>query len=168
MDALHFAFRGPGHRKKLMALVGALAALPAWPAERISRPLTVSATVQPYAQLALSQPAQLVLPRDDVRLGYIDVPGTSNPARYSLTVTTNDRAGYALQFGISAALQPMLASVQVSGIGSTVPLATTGGRISVAYTVNKVTFTPTFRFVLNNKARAGTYAWQVTTSVQAN
>jgi hypothetical protein len=83
-------------------------------------------------------------------------------------VTTNDRAGYALQFGIAAALQPMLASVQVTGIGPAFSIAPTGGRTVLAYTANKATFTPAVRFVLNNKAKAGTYAWPVTTSVQPN
>jgi hypothetical protein len=160
MDVSNFPFGGlrcmkkQAHRRRhhvaillMLASLGVLTAQPAWSVGRTTRLLAVSATVQPYAQLASSPPAQLVLSKDDLKLGYVDVPGISNPARLSLAVTTNDRAGYALQFGIAAALQPMLASVQVTGIGPAFSIAPTGGKTVLAYTANKVTFTPAVRFV---------------------
>lgn len=69
----------------MLALLGVLTTQPAWSAGRTTRPLAVTATVQPYAQLASSAPAQLVLSKDDLKLGYVDVPGTSNPTRLTLS-----------------------------------------------------------------------------------
>jgi hypothetical protein len=163
----------PGRRSAIRSAALALLLLPltqppASAITRTTRSFPVAATVQPYATLAASQPAQLVISKDDLRLGYVDVPGISNPTRASYTVTTNDRAGYALQFGVSATMAPLLTAIQISGIGANFSLAPTGGRTTLAYSANKVTFTPTIRFQLSNKAKAGSYAWPLAVAVQPN
>lgn len=130
--------------------------------------LAVGATVKAYVQLKATNPAQFIVANKDTNLGYIDVPNKSNPMGSQLSVTTNDRAGYTLAFQVASDMQAMFTSIQVSGLGTTVTLPASGGKVSLPYSSPSNSFTVTYRFVLAKKIKDGTFAWPLTISVQPN
>ncbi|WP_080402039.1 hypothetical protein [Burkholderia ubonensis] len=137
-------------------------------AKQATRSVQVGATVQPYARLKATSPAQLVIMNKDTSIGYLSVPNVNNPAGTTLAVQTNDRAGYTVLVQVAAASQSQFSSIEISGIGSKVVLPATGGKIAVPYTALNTTFTVTYRFVFAPKAKNGTFTWPVTFSVQPN
>ena len=159
--------RGP-----ILGIVLALTwmAAPASPAlaKTATNHITVGATVQPYAHLSATQPSQLTITNKDVNLGYVDVPNGSNPRGTPLTIKTNDRAGYTLVFQIASSEQALFKSIQVFGLGTTVTLPATGGRVTMSFPGPTANLSLTYRFNLVNKSKDGTYAWPLTITSQPN
>jgi hypothetical protein len=137
-------------------------------AKQSTRQITIGATVQPYAQDAAGQPTQLVITNKDVNLGYLNAPDADNPSGSTLTVKTNDRAGYTLVFQVAPAEQALFSSIQVFGLGTSVTLPATGGRVTMPYTGATTNLSLTYRFNLAKKLKDGTYAWPLTIIVQPN
>ncbi|WP_236654900.1 hypothetical protein [Burkholderia pyrrocinia] len=137
-------------------------------AKQAIRSLAVGATVQPYARLKATSPAQLVIANKDTSIGYLNVPNVNNATGTTLAVQTNDRAGYTVLVQVAATSQSQFSSIEISGIGSKVVLPGTGGKIAVPYTALNTTFTVTYRFVFAPKAKDGTFVWPITFSVQPN
>ncbi|NTX31143.1 hypothetical protein HT746_29165 [Burkholderia pyrrocinia] len=166
--------RAARHARRLFAAMAALsiALLGAAPgqtdAKQANRSLQVGATVQAYARIKATSPAQLVIANKDTSIGYLNVPNVNNATGTTLAVQTNDRAGYTVLVQVAAASQAQFSSIEISGIGSKVVLPPTGGKIAVPYTALNTTFTVTYRFVFARKAKDGTFAWPITFSVQPN
>ncbi|AXV77006.1 MULTISPECIES: hypothetical protein [Ralstonia solanacearum species complex] len=124
--------------------------------------IAVGATVQPYAHLTATQPKQLIIANKDVNLGYVNVPNGSNPSGTQLTIKTNDHAGYTLVFQVAPAEQALFKSIQVFGLGTTVTLPATGGKVTMTFPGPTVNLSLTYRFNLVNSLKDGTYAWPLT------
>ncbi|NRO99443.1 hypothetical protein GWC77_26540 [Paraburkholderia sp. NMBU_R16] len=137
-------------------------------AKQTTKSLAVATVVQPYVKIAATQPAQLVITNKDVNLGYVDIPDAANPSGTQLSVQTNDRAGYTLLFQVSAANQQIFSSIQVMGLGATVVLPASGGKINMTYGGWSTSFKVTYRLMLAKKVKDGTYAWPFAMSAQPN
>jgi hypothetical protein len=137
-------------------------------ARQVGSHIAVGATVQAFARVQASQPAQLIVANKDTNLGYVDVPGKNNPAGTQLTVTTNDRAGYSLVFQVAPNMQQLFTSIEVSGLGTSVVLPPTGGKVTLPYTGPSSSFSLTYRFMLAKTSKDGTYVWPLTVLVQPN
>ncbi|CCF98391.1 MULTISPECIES: hypothetical protein [Ralstonia solanacearum species complex] len=124
--------------------------------------MAVGATVEPYTHLTATQPHQLVIVNKDVNLGYVNVPDGSNPSGTQLTIKTNDHAGYTLVFQVSPAEQALFKSIQVLGLGKTVTLPATGGKVTMPFPGPTANLSLTYRFNLASKLKDGTYAWPLT------
>ncbi|MEF3059477.1 hypothetical protein V4C85_06265 [Ralstonia solanacearum] len=130
--------------------------------------IAVGATVQPYAHLTATQPTQLIIANKDVNQGYVSVPNGSNPSGTQLTIKTNDHAGYTLVFQVAPAEQALFQSIQVFGLGTTVTLPATGGKVTMPFPGPTANLSLTYRFNLVNKLKDGTYAWPLTILSQPN
>ncbi|CAH0442516.1 hypothetical protein [Ralstonia pseudosolanacearum] len=130
--------------------------------------VAVGTTVQPYAHLTATQPSQLVIANKDVNLGYVNVPNGSNPSGTQLTIKTNDRAGYTLVFQVAPTEQALFKSIQVIGLGTTVTLPATGGKVTMSFPGSTANLSLTYRFNLVNQLKDGTYAWPLTVTSQPN
>lgn len=130
--------------------------------------LAVGASVQPYAHVSATQPSQLIIVNKDVNLGYVNVPNGSNPSGTQLTLKTNDRAGYTLVFQVAPSGQALFSSIQVFGLGTTVTLPATGGKVTMTFPGPMASLSLTYRFNLVNKLKDGTYAWPLTVTSQPN
>jgi hypothetical protein len=130
--------------------------------------VTVGTTVQAYAHPVMTQPTTLVITNKDVNLGYVSVPDGNNAGSTRITVSTNDRAGYSLVFQVLASDQPLFSSIQVMGLGTTVVLPATGGRVTMPWSGPSVQLTLTYRFNLAKKLKDSTYPWPFTVVVQPN
>lgn len=157
---------------RLFGLVLALTWLAAPVAPALAKTATnhiaVGTTVQPYAHLIATQPSQLVIANKDVNLGYVNVPNTSNASGTQLTIHTNDRAGYTLVFQVAPAQQALFKSIQVFGLGTTVTLPATGGKVTMTFPGPTASLSLTYRFNLVNSLKDGTYAWPLTILSQPN
>ncbi|MHA6824600.1 hypothetical protein ACQUJV_00095 [Ralstonia pseudosolanacearum] len=159
-----------GLRRCGIVLALSLLAAPVAPAlaKTATNHIAVGATVQPYAHLSATQPNQLVIANKDVNLGYVNVPNGSNPTGTQLTIKTNDRAGYTLVFQVAPAEQSLFSSIQIYGLGTTVTLPATGGKVTMTFPGPTASLSLTYRFNLVNKLKDGTYAWPLTVTGQPN
>ncbi|MHA6910595.1 hypothetical protein ACQUJS_19595 [Ralstonia pseudosolanacearum] len=137
-------------------------------AKTATNQIAVGATAQPYAHLTATQPSQLIIASKDVNLGYVNVPSGSNPSGTRLTIKTNDRAGYTLVFQVAPTEQALFKSIQVFGLGTTVTLPATGGKVTMPFPGAAADVSLTYRFNLVNKLKDGTYAWPLTVTSQPN
>lgn len=135
----------------------AMAVLPE--GEQASSAMPVSATVIASAKIQSEyQVSQLEVTKNDVSLGYVDIPDAS---RFS--VSTNSRVGYLLEFH---PVSHLFESVEVNGLGSPVQLGAEGGAI-----VQRGNLSPSlphvlgFRFFLSADTEAGNYPWPLLLSV---
>jgi hypothetical protein len=110
----------------------------------------------------------LIIGNKDVNLGYVLVPNSSNPQGTQITIATNDRAGYTLIFQVAPAEQALFTSIQVTGLGTNVVLAASGGRVTMPYSGATAKFTLSYRFNLVGKVKDATYAWPLTIVSQPN
>lgn len=125
--------------------------------------ITVSARVAPWVKLHLEyQQMQLAVTPDDVARGYVEASAASR-----FTVTTNNRAGYTLDFqphaGIfrSAAIHGLGVSVEIGSGGGTV--MQNGAETGVARTLLELGY----RFYLAEGVQAGNYSWPLSMSLSA-
>lgn len=140
--------------------------------------LNVGVAVQAYAHSTSIQPSQLVIGNDDLSSGhgYVDVPSKNNPNGVSLTVRTNDRAGYTLVFAVTPEVQALISGIQISGLSVPVALPASGGEVFVPFAGTNVNASLSVRFLLQPKNAsntkknmpAGTYAWPLLISARPN
>lgn len=121
--------------------------------------ITISATVLPYASVkVISQAKELVVTEEDIGRGYVEVRSASR-----LEVKNNSRGGYLLSF---EGLGEPFREVYVQGLGSDVQVGSGGGWIPRPYSAGIVSMDLTYRFVLADGARPGTYAWPLSVSAR--
>lgn len=127
-----------------------------------TRSLSVGATVQPYVQLAVTQPAQIIIGNKDCNAGYIAIPAGGgkdpNPSATQLALKTNDRAGYALTFTVGGPAQQFITGIEITGLGKSVTLPAGGGKVNLPYTGPTPNYTLTYRLLLA-KVKDGPYPW---------
>lgn len=136
---------------------------PAAAAGSISQTITVTARVAPWVKLNLEhQQMQLAVTPDDIARGYVEVPAASR-----FTVTTNNRAGYTLNFQPNAGI---FRSVAIQGMGVSAEFGAGGGTIIQSGAESGVARIQTelgYRFYLAAGVQAGSYFWPLSLSVSA-
>ena len=172
---VHHTHCSPTRERRARAAAGSVLALLALltfsdtsGARQATGRLAVGTTVQAYAQMKASNPTQFIVTNKDTNMGYVNVPNSSNLVGSQLVVTTNDRAGYSLLFQVAPAMQSRFVSIEVSGLGTSVVLPATGGKVNLPYSAASNSFTLTYRFTLVKKIKDGTFAWPLTIVVHPN
>jgi hypothetical protein len=120
--------------------------------------LTVTAYVIPYVQLKLlSQVSEIAITKADIQRGYLDVPSGSR-----LELKTNSHLGYLLTFDSSLWL---FKEVQVQGLIN--PVVLISGHAVVHQPSAKGTWTMdlSYRFILSEETKPGSYPWPLSLSV---
>lgn len=120
--------------------------------------VVVTATVAARARVnLLSQKRELIVTYADVARGYVDVPAASR-----IEVTTNSPRGYLLVFEVADGL---FREVAVNGLGREVRIAGSGGFVPQP-PARGASIELSYRFLLSDSARPGTYAWPVSISAR--
>lgn len=129
----------------------------------ITQTTTVTARIAPWVNLNLEyQQMQLTVTPADVARGYVEVSAASR-----FTVTTNNRAGYYLNFQPRAEI---FRSVAISGPGVSIEIGAGGGTIIQGGAENGIARTLLelgYRFYLNEGVQPGSYSWPLSVSVSA-
>lgn len=146
-----------GRFARVAAILLAAAALIATgvDAAAASQPLNVTANVLKRASLSvLAQPVAVVITTADVRRGYVDAPDSVH-----LSIRNNSAEGYLLDF---ASEGDFIRRIQVTGLGNEVQMGPAGGLVpqsgATSRPVNAMV-SLTFRFILSDAAKPGTYPW---------
>ncbi len=123
--------------------------------------MPVSVTVIANAKLlVIDQPERINISAADIAHGYLDTPATS---KYS--VTTNSHSGYRMEFH---PVGNLFQSAQIKGLNSAVELGADGGTIvQRGLPPNSRTLELSYRFILTNEIKPGTYQWPLQLSVHA-
>lgn len=120
-----------------------------------SQPLNVTANVLKQASMrVLAQPAAVVVTTADIRRGYVDAPDSVH-----LSIRSNSAEGYVLDF---AGEGDFIRRIQVTGLGSEVQMGPAGGLVPQSGAMSRPVNTSvllTFRFILSDVAKPGTYRW---------
>jgi hypothetical protein len=150
------------------ALVAALSLATGCPTQAeaagsMAQTITVTARVAPWVKLQLEhQEMQLTVTPADVARGYVEAPAASR-----FTVTTNNRAGYTLNFQPRA---DIFRSVTIHGPGVSVEIGAGGGTVIQSGAETGVARTQLelgYRFYLAEGVQAGSYFWPLSMSVSA-
>jgi len=150
------------------ALVAAISLATGYPTQAeaagsITQTLRVTARVAPWVKLNLEhQQMQLTVTPADVARGYVEVFAASR-----FTVTTNNRAGYTLNFEPHAGI---FRSVAIHGLGASVEIGAGGGTVIQSGAETGVARTLVelgYRFYLAEGVQAGSYSWPLSVSVSA-
>jgi hypothetical protein len=121
--------------------------------------IVVSTTVLPRATLkVISQPQKLVVTKADISRGYVEVKSAVR-----LEVKNNSRAGYLLVFE-GKGMQ--FKEVYVQGLGSDVRITQGGGWIPQPYIPKISELDLSFKFILTEESKPGTYEWPLEISVR--
>lgn len=139
---------------------------------------SAAADVQPYAYSTSIQPNALFIGDEDLGEGvrHIDIPSKRNPEGISLTVRTNNRAGYTLVISVLPEMQHLFSAVQVYGLNVPIRLPPTGGEVALQYSARKLSANLRIRFTLKPGAFlnqrvggiAGAHVWPLLLSVRPN
>ena len=126
-----------------------------------SATMSVSVTVVANAKMQTEfQATQLNISEADVVQGYLDVYDAS---RFS--ISTNSHSGYVINFN---PINHIFDSVQVSGFGNPVQLGADGGSVVQRIpTIKTQSHELSFRFILNQDVKPGSYPWPLMLSVRA-
>lgn len=118
----------------------------------------VTATVLKHASLKiLAQPAAVVVTAEDVARGHVDVPA---PVQVALR---SNSGGSMLEFASDG---DFMRRIVVAGAGGDVEFSPAGGLVTTMHPAGATSnLALTFRFVLSEGARAGTYPWPMRLSV---
>jgi hypothetical protein len=121
--------------------------------------VTVTATVLSHATLKIiHQTPALVVTNADIMRGYVEVRAASR-----IVVKSNSMAGYLLVF---KGLGMPFKEVYVQGLENEVQISSENGLITRPYTQGKIMMELSYRFILSEDARPGTYAWPLLISAQ--
>ena len=120
-----------------------------------------SLTVVAHATLNSNfQMTQLKISKNDIALGYIEIPAASR-----FTVVSNSRSGYLLEF---YPVGDIFDSVQIDGLGNAVQIGADGG---VIVQRKSRQFNPmhelSFRFLLRSDILPGNYPWPLQLTVRS-
>ncbi len=136
-------------------LAGALAALSAADSSaqlRAGAPLSVSATVSPFARIELTPPAPIAISAADVVRGFVDAP---RPLR--MRVFSNSRAGFVLDVVTQS---PWFTAVAINGLDGSVTIGADGGAIVQRWPgMTSRAMALRLRFKLADGLAPGLYAW---------
>jgi hypothetical protein len=120
--------------------------------------MAVSATVVARAVLTVDyQSPTLTITEGDISRGYVDVPAASR-----VTVRCNALGGYVLTFEGSA---DFFRQVRVTGLPTEAVIGGHGGWLPQPYSRNATAMDLSYRFILGEGARPGTYGWPLALSV---
>lgn len=115
--------------------------------------ITMDAAAQTStAMKVVYQPSEVVVTHADILRGYVDIPTATH-----VEIRNENLAGYLLAFkGLGEPFKEVL----VKGLGEEVQISSNGGWITQPYTGrDPIVVTLSFRFILSENARPGTYAW---------
>lgn len=152
-----------GRSERAVAILAVAATLMgvAGVASAASQQLNVTANVLKRASLkVLAQPASVVITPADISRGYVDVP---NPAH--LAIRNNSAEGYVLDF---ASEGDFIGRIHITGLGNEVQMGPAGGMVPQSGATSPAVNTMvalTFRFMLSDAAKPGTYPWPMRLSV---
>lgn len=173
----HQVSRGLAIQKKLVtaALVAALSMASAKgagaqeaagirpPAGRTSARIEVSATILSRTTLTVRrQPHALVVTREDVRRGYVEVPAASR-----IEVRSNDPRGYLLVFESQAGSGTPFREAIIDGLGRPVQIGPGGGWVPRTDPRGPVSVDLSYRFSLTKDAVPGSYRWPFALSARS-
>jgi hypothetical protein len=152
------------HRSTLHATVCALIVAAAMPAtsraDARAGALAVRCAVFATAQASIDhQPGELAISASDVARGFVDVPAGSR-----LTVTTNSRSGFVVDFLTRV---PIFKSVDVRASGASGSIGPDGGTLVERRRSGRAMKTEiAYRFALADGVRPGVYPWPLTLRVR--
>lgn len=153
------------HMQKQLVAAALIAALSLAPVNEaassssvaMSTKIQVTATVLARASMqVLRQPAEIIVTEADIKRGFLDVNAGS-----LVEIKNNSRAGVNLIFDVHGL--PFKEAL-VSGFGREVSLGLNGGIITHQITGTSI-IAFSYRFILDENSRAGTYAWPLSLSV---
>ncbi len=120
--------------------------------------LTVSARVLPYLQFnLLSQASEITITVTDVQRGYLDVHSASR-----LELKTNSTNGYMINF--EGSIWPFK-EVQIQGLANPVQLTSGHAFVHQPSVRGKVYVDLSYRFILTEDTKPGSYSWPLSISV---
>lgn len=134
----------------------------AGPATLTNTTVNLHATVVERTSLKIQhQIPHLVITRKDVQQGYADVPeGTM------FEVKSNNPLGYLLYFeSLEGPTYNYFNAINVIADGKEVQLSPSGGYILKPYVRDGVRMKVSYRFLLSQNAKPGTYSWPLVVSV---
>jgi hypothetical protein len=142
----------------VLFLVSEFEALPVGAGSK-SADFKITATVASRCRLTvLNQQTNLTIGAADLEKGYVDVPAATR-----FTVETNLKTGYSLMF---EGLDWPFREVHILGLAPSVQINAPGGFVYQPYRKIPVTAVLSYRFILSEGAKIGTYAWPLALSVQ--
>jgi DNA-binding Lrp family transcriptional regulator len=150
-------------RRIVFSAITTLAAssiIPSVDAATVRSQIAVTAYVpaQAVAKLVV-QPSEITITEADVARGYVDIPAASQ-----LQVTSNNPAGYVIDF---FSRLPIFTSVRVSSAGGGADLGPDGGAIIERGRQGRdIPLNLSYRFNLAAQVRAGTYAWPLALNIR--
>ncbi len=149
-----------GRHAPRIALIAALGAFVAGGTNAAGTRFGVSATVRAVAWVEQeSQPADLRVTPRDLRRGYLDV---ATPV--ALVIRCNSPSGFAIDV---TPLEPLAASIVISGLDGAVSLGPDGGTIVQRWPrPHDVSLSLGIRFVLAPGLAAGDYPWPLRLAVR--
>lgn len=120
--------------------------------------LKVNATVLPYTSFNVSNRTQtVVITEADIDRGFVEIRAAS-----SVEVKTNTRSGYFLSF---ECFDPTFRQVRVDGLGRPAVIGSGSGIVSMPNNGKATRLELSYRFILADNARPGSYPWPMTISV---
>jgi hypothetical protein len=128
-------------------------------ASSVSSKTKIAEEIQRHTALkVVHQTSELVITQADIIRGYIDIPAGAN-----IEIQNNNLGGYMIFFmGIGTPFKEVL----VKGLGGEVKINSNGGWIAQPYNGrDPVMAELSYRFILSENAKPGTYAWPLTISV---
>lgn len=132
-------------------------------AGRTSARIEVSATILSRTTLTVRrQPHALVVTREDVRRGYVEVPAASR-----IEVRSNDPRGYLLVFEYQAGSGIPFREAIVDGLGRQVQIGPGGGWVPRTDPPGPVSVELSYRFSLTKDAVPGSYRWPFALSARS-
>ncbi len=116
-------------------------------------------TVAPRSELnMIYQQPEVKLTRDDIARGYIELPkGTK------VEIRTNTKEGYMLVF--EGLVWPFKA-IEIKGLPNELQITSHSASVQIPYRKGKTVLELSYRFVLFESAKPGTYAWPLVLSFQ--
>jgi hypothetical protein len=122
--------------------------------------LTATATVKSTARMAVKhQTRQIVITDVDIAHGFLEVPAASR-----IEVKNSSLFGYIISF---EALDGPFSTIVVKGLGREMQLASGNSWLLRPYIRGTEMLELTYRFILRDDARPGTYPWPLQMSVAA-
>lgn len=128
-------------------------------ASSVSSKTKIAEEIQRHTALkVVHQTSELVITQADIIRGYIDIPAGAN-----IEIQNNNLGGYMIFFkGIGTPFKEVL----VKGLGGEVKINSNGGWIAQPYNGRDPLMVElSYRFILSENAKPGTYAWPLTISV---
>jgi hypothetical protein len=119
--------------------------------------IQVYSSVLPQTTLTVyNQPRFLVVTREDIRRGFVDVP-----TAVQVEARSNDPRGYMLVFENKAGVEAQFQDVIIQGLESELTIGPSGGWVSRTNGTSPSEVELSYRFALTGEARPGSYPWPI-------